>query len=88
MSINEEASAYASIWGMRLLTRSSNAGKSTSVESIRKARHIERSMPMLAIPLCAEKARLPALISMVRVLSSIARAVLVFSILPSAGGSV
>ncbi len=69
-------------------TISSKAGKKTSVENIRNARHIDRSMPMLAIPLWAEKARLPELISMVRVLSRTARAVLVLSILPSAGGSV
>ncbi len=39
------------------------------------------------MPLCPEKARLPVLIIVVRELNNIARAVLVFNILPSAGGS-
>lgn len=45
-------------------------------------------MPMLEIPLCDEKERLPVLIMVVRRLKSAALAVLVSSIFPLFGGSV
>ena len=43
---------------------------------------------MLEIPRCDEKARLPVLVIVVSALNNTARAVLVVSMLPSAGGSV
>lgn len=72
----------------RRLAISVSAGNSMSIQTIRKARQIVSSIPILAIPLCGERDRLLVLIMRVRVLSNTARAVLVLSILPSGGGSV
>ncbi len=63
------------------------AGKRTRTEKIRNPKQRVRSIPIVEIPLWPEKERLPVLIIVVSELKRIARAVLVFNMLPSGGGA-